>query len=129
MLFRWGPSKSYIWFATSLLAGGKEEPHFEGLLMWNGERRDLDMLVALDLNGAGAQEQGTFSVRPDGTAVREITSIGPNGAKGKFRQTFEPLGPDRMRTSVMRRTPEGWVATFPGSDRMVMTRRRDPASS
>ena len=43
ILFRWGPSKSYIWFATSLLAGDKEEPHFEGLLMWNGERKDLDM--------------------------------------------------------------------------------------
>jgi len=124
MLFRWGPGKSYIWFATSLLADGKEEPHFEGLLMWNGARKDLDMLVALELNGAGAQEQGTLSVQPDGSAVREITSIAPTGAKGRFRQTFKALGPDRIQTQVLRETAQGWVATFPGSDRLVMVRRK-----
>jgi hypothetical protein len=127
MLFRWGPGKSYIWFATSLLADGKELPHFEGLLMWNGDRKDLDMLVALELNGAGAQEQGTVSVKPDGIVVREITSIAPTGTKGRFRQTFQASGPDRIRTTVMRETARGWVATFPGSDRLVMTRRKEGA--
>jgi hypothetical protein len=123
-LFRWGPGKSYIWFATSLLVDGKEVPHFEGLLMWNGARKDLDMLVALNLDGSGAQEQGTLSIGSDGTAVREITSIGPSGAKGRFRQTFTPAGPDRILTKILRESAGGWVATFPGSDRFVMTRRK-----
>jgi hypothetical protein len=92
--------------------------------MWNGARKDLDMLVALELNGSGAQEQGTLSIQSDGTAVREITSIAPTGAKGRFRQTFNALGPDRIQTKVLRETAQGWVATFPGGDRLVMTRRR-----
>jgi hypothetical protein len=122
-VFRWGPGKSYIWFATSLLVDGKEEPHFEGMLMWNGGRKDLDMLVALNLDGSGAQEQGTLSIGSDGTAVREITSIGPSGSKGRFRQTFTPAGPDRILTKILRESAGGWVATFPGSDRFAMTRR------
>jgi hypothetical protein len=122
ILFRWGPNQSYIWLETSLLVDGKEEPHFEGLLMWNGARKNLDMLLAVDLKGGGAQEQGTLSIQPDGTAVREITLIGPSGSTGRFRQTFRPAGPDRILTSVMRDASGSWVATFPGSDRLVMTR-------
>ena len=123
ILFRWGPNQSYIWCETSLFVDGKEEPHFEGLLMWNGARKNLDMLVAVDLKGGGAQEQGTLSIQPDGTAVREITLIGPAGSTGRFRQTFKPAGPDRILTSVMRESSGSWVATFPGSDRLVMTRQ------
>jgi hypothetical protein len=135
-LFRWGPNRSYIWYGGALLEKGVEVPHFEGLLLWNGVRKNLDMLLALDLDGGRIQEQGTMSVDAGGRVVREITAIysegqrpigqpvaGPGGAKARFRQTFEAAGPDRVRTTVMHEAGSGWVATFPGSDRLVMTRR------
>lgn len=134
--FRWGPNQSYIWYAGSMLAGGVEHPHFEGLLMWNGVRKNLDMLLAMDMERGLVQEHGVVSVERDGTVVREITAsysegtqpigkppAGPEGAKSRFRQTFREVGPDRILTAVMREADRGWVATFPGSDRLVMTRR------
>jgi hypothetical protein len=134
--FRWGPGSSYIWYAGSLLVGGVERPHFEGLLVWNGVRKNLDMLLALDLEGGRIQEQGRVFVEKGGTVVREITATysegtrpigqpaaGPGGTTARFRQTFRKIGPDRISTQVMRQSGSGWVATFPGSDRLVMTRR------
>ena len=135
-LFRWGPNHSYIWYSGSLLVKGVEVPHFEGLLLWNGVRKNLDMLLALDLDGGRVQEQGVVSIEADGTVVREITAFysegeqpigqpvaGTGGAKAHFRQTFQAAGPDRIRTTVMRESGKGWVATFPGSDHLVMIRR------
>jgi len=135
--FRWGPGQSYLLLGTSLIIDGKEEPHFEGMLMWNGVRKNLDMLLALDLEGGRVQEQGVVFVEPDGTVVRDITAyysegvrrmghtqaVGPEGDTAKFRQTFKSTGPDTILTTIMRQTERGWVATFPGSDRAVMTRR------
>ncbi len=134
--FRWGPNQSYIWYAGSMLVGGVEHPHFEGLLMWNGVRKNLDMLLAMDMDRGLVQEQGVVSVERDGTVVREITAsysegsqpsgkppAGPEGAKARFRQTFRAAGPDRILTTVKREADGGWVATFPGSDQLVMTRR------
>jgi hypothetical protein len=136
--FRWGPNRSYLWFATSVVANGAEQPHFEGFLMWNGVRKNLDMLVAMDLQRGLVQERGVVSVAPDGTVVRDITasysegaplpprgqtSAGPAGATVRFRQTFKPVSPNRVLTTVLRESEQGWVPTFPGSDRLVMTRR------
>ena len=134
--FRWGPNRSYIWYAGSLFVDGVEQPHFEGMLMWNGVHKNLDMLMAMDLRYGLAQEQGTLSVQPDGTLIRDITAVfsegvqpmglpavGPEGATVRFRQTFKRVGPDRILTTAMRLSEEGWVATFPGSDHLVMTRR------
>ena len=134
--FKWGPNQSYIWFSTSELVNGTEHPHFEGMLMWNGIHKNLDMLLALDLNGGRIQEKGTLSVEADGTVVRDITAtysegvrpigqpvVGPEGATGHFRQTFKAVGPDKVITVVMRETKDGWVPTFPGSDHLVMTRK------
>ena len=121
--FRWGPNQSYIWFAVATLAAGREEPHLEGILVWNGARKDLDMLVVLDLNGGRAQEQGRLFVDADGSVVREIVAIGPAGTRSSFRQTFRSDGERRILTSVMRQAGSDWVATFPGSDRLVMTPR------
>lgn len=135
-LFRWGPKQSYIWYGGSLLVNNVEIPHFEGLLVWNGVRKNLDMLLTLDLEGGRVQEQGAMSVGPDGRVVREITAFysegqrpigqpaaGRGGAKARFRQTFQATGPDRILTTVMREDGNRWVATFPGSDRLVMIRR------
>ena len=134
--FRWGPNRSYIWYAGSLLVDGVAQPHFEGLLMWNGVHKNLDMLMAMDLRYGLAQEQGTLSVQSDGTLVRDITAIfsegvqpmglpavGPEGTTVRFRQTFKLVGPDRILTTAMRRSDGGWVPTFPGSDHLVMMRR------
>jgi hypothetical protein len=135
-LFRWGPNHSCIWYSGSLLVKGVEVPHFERLLPWNGVRKNLDMLLALDLDGGRVQEQGVVSIEADGTVVRHITAFysegeqpigqpvaGAGGAKARFRQTFQAAGPDRIRTTVMRELGKGWVATFPGSDHLVMIRR------
>jgi hypothetical protein len=103
---------------------GVAQPHFEGILVWNGVRRNLDMLLSLDLNGGRIQEQGTISIAPDGTVTREVTAYYSEGVQpiGQ-RQTFKSAGRDRIITSVMREAKGGWVATFPGSERLVMTRK------
>ncbi|HEX7252304.1 MAG TPA: hypothetical protein VF376_05425 [Thermoanaerobaculia bacterium] len=134
--FRWGPNQSYIWYSSSFLVNGSERPHFEGLLVWNGVHKNLDMLIAMDLERGLAQETGVMSVDPDGTVVREITAsfsegthpigqpvVGPEGATARFRQTFRQAGTDKVLTRVMRQAGKDWVATFPGSDRLLMTRR------
>ena len=135
--FRWGPGQSYLWYAVSFVADGAEHPHFEGMLVWNGVHKNLDMLISLDLQGGKVQEQGTLSVGADGAVVREITAYytegvgmiatgrpaGPGGGTTRFRQTFKAQGKDRILTSLLRESGNGWVATFPGSDQLVMTRR------
>ena len=136
--FSWGPGRSYIWYAGSFIApDGKEEPHFEGMLVWNGVHKNLDMLLTMDLKAGRAQEQGTFKVAPDGTIVREITGVfsegvtpigetqvGADGMSKHFRQTYKTDGADKLITSVMRETNDrNWVATFPGSEQLIMIRR------
>jgi len=135
--FRWGPGRSHIWYSASLLANGVEHPHFEGLLMWNGVHRNLDMLLSLDLEGGRVQEQGTVSISQDGTVVRDITAYysdgagmittgrraGPGGGVARFRQTFKVQSTDRVATSLLRESGSGWAPTFPGSDHLVMIRR------
>ena len=139
--FRWGPGHSYMWYSASLLMGGAERPHFEGILMWNGVHRNLDMLLTLDLDGGRVQEQGTVSVAADGTVIREITAYysegvgmittgkrtGPEGGVAHFRQTFKAQTADRVLTSLMRESDAGWVPTFPGSDHLAMVRRDESA--
>ena len=137
--FTWGPGRSYIWYAGSFMErDGKEEPHFEGMLVWNGVHKNLDMLLTMDLKSGRAQEQGTFNIGPDGTIVREITGVfsegvtpigegkvGSAGMSRHFRQTYKPDGADKLLTSVMRETNDGsWVATFPGSEKLIMKRRK-----
>jgi hypothetical protein len=135
---KWGPNKSYIWYSMSLLDNGAERPHFEGILVWNGVQKNLDMLLSMDLEHGLVQEKGFVTAEPDGTVVREITAsysegvraMGGHGSTGaqsgataKFRQTFKAAGPDRILTRALRDSPHGWIATFPGSDRLAMTRR------
>ena len=133
---RWGPNRSYIWYTVALISAGREEPHLEGMLMWNGVHRNLDMLFAIDLQSGRSQEQGTISVLKDGSLVREITavhsegvpttsgkSVGPEGATRRFRQTYKRIDSDKIETSLMRETDHGWIPSFPGSDHLIMIRR------
>ena len=133
---RWGPNRSYMWYSVALMSDGREEPHLEGMLIWNGVHKNLDMLFAIDLQSGRSQEQGTMSVEKKGELVREITAVhsegvptssgkavGPEGATRQFRQTYKRLNTDKIETSVMRKTDQGWVASFPGSDKWMMTRR------
>jgi len=133
---RWGPNHSYIWYASAMLFDGREEPHLEGMLVWNALHKNLDMLFSMDLKTGRVQEQGTMSVEADGTIVRQITAVygegaramglppvGPDGASSHFRETYKKIAPNKILTSAMRETEHGWVATFPGSDHLIMTRR------
>lgn len=136
--FRWGPNQSYVQYSASLMVNGVEQPHLEGVLMWNGVSKNLDMLLMLDLEGGRVQERGVVSIGPDGTVVRDITAsysegvrlpprgevvAGPAGATVHFRHTFKAAGPDRILTALLREADGAWVPTFPGSDRLVMKRR------
>jgi hypothetical protein len=137
--FRWGTGEAYLRFGASVINdAGEAVPHFEGVLVWNGVRKDLDMLVVLDLeNGGRAQEQGTLSAAADGTITREIvatyseelrpprsTAGGTTGGwTARFRQTFQRVSRDTVMTALLRETPGGWVATFPGSERLFMIRK------
>lgn len=134
--FRWGANQSYIAQTTSLVINGKTEPHFKGVMVWNGINRNVDYLFVVDMKYGLAQERGTYAVQADGSIVREVIATyaegvrpvglpiaGPAGASQQFRQTFKPLPDGRMATSLMRKTDSGWVPTFPGADRLVMTRR------
>ena len=136
--FRWGPNRSYITYAASILTPKGEVPHFEVVLMWNGVSKMLDMLIMLDLSERAAViERGTLSIDQSGLAVREIeanysegaapiggTKAGPAGTTVRFRQTYLQIGPDRIATSALRESAKGWVPTFPGSDRLIMTRHQ-----
>ena len=101
---RWGPNRSYIWYAVTLLSDGREEPHLEGMLVWNGVHKNLDMLFVMDFKSGRVQEQGTMAVEADGSLVRNITAVyspgvqamtgavGPGGATAHFRQTYKQIG-------------------------------------
>lgn len=135
--FRWGPNQSYMWYSVSTLRDRTETLHFEGILVYNGVRRTLDMLLTLDPVGGRVQEQGSMHVAADGTVVRDIVAyyaegarmppagevVGSDGATVRFRQTFKASSPDKVLTSLTRETGEGSVPTFPGSENLVMTRR------
>jgi hypothetical protein len=139
MRFRWGPKKTYIWYSGAFLINGREQPTYEGILVWNGMRHNLDMLLVLDLSlGSLVEEQGTVSLEPDGSVVRDVTTYysegnalppdwrkaaGPEGAKAHFRHSFKQISPGRLRTSIMRETDKGWVPNFPGSDALIMVKR------
>lgn len=136
---RWGPNRSYLTYSVSVVGRDGEAPHLDGVLMWNGVTKRLDMLFMLDLSAsAGVQEHGTVSVDADGTLVRDITAVyspgvrlpprfetraGPQGQTLRFRQTYKATGPTTAVTSIMRESDEGWVASFPGSERLEMRRK------
>jgi hypothetical protein len=141
--FKWGPNKSYIWYSTNTIdEAGKEVPHFEGILAYNGVRKNLDMLVELALGGSipgSIDETGTVSVQADGTVLRDITATyaegarprrsevaGSNGWTGHYHHTFRADGPTRVLMGMTVETDQGWAPTFPGSDQVVMTRRSAP---
>jgi hypothetical protein len=137
--FRWSPLKTHILYSGTMLVNGEEQPNWDGLMVWNGVRHDLDFLLVLDQStGDLAQEQGRVSVAEDGTVTREITvyysegnalppdwrtAAGAEGATARFRHTFQRVGPDRVHAAVVRKTAEGWVPSFPGSDSLVMVKR------
>src|SRR4029453_7925963 len=64
--FRLAFDGGYIWHSMSLFENGVERPHYEGMLIWNGVHRNLDMLISVD---GGLEEQGTVSVQTAGTGV------------------------------------------------------------
>ena len=121
--FRWGPSRAYITYSTSNLEGGRERLHFEGIFVYNAANRNMDFLFALEPGSLG-QEHGTLEVQSDGSIVRNVTLISPNGEIGRFRQTFWRRGPNDASTSLLRQDASGaWAPTFPGSDNLTMQRR------
>ena len=123
--FRWGPGRSYIFYSTfTQQPGAAERLHFEGMMVWNGKSKALDFLFAVE-PGSWTEERGTLHVAADGSVIREVELITPNGTVSQFRQTIRRTGPDSAVTSLMSKTADGgWQPNFPGSDRIEMSRRR-----
>jgi hypothetical protein len=131
-----GTNRSYVLYEGQLGPEDARRRHFEGMLMWNGIHKYLDMLIALDLQNGLAQETGTMPITSDGVVVRDTVATyspgvaphgqalaGDSGVHARFRQTYRSLGPDKVLTQVLRQQGDDWVATFPGSDHLVMNRR------
>ena len=118
------PNKAFVTFATYLGEPGQNERvHFEGLMVWNGKSKAFDYLFAIE-PGSGSQERGTVRAQPDGSIVRDVELTAADGTVSHFRQTFRKTGPQSAETSLMRKTPIGWVPNFPGSERIAMKRQR-----
>ena len=121
--FSWGPGRSYILYSTTTRgADGADHLHFEGILVYNREARNLDFLIAVEPGSLGL-ERGSVHAESDGTIVRDVELIGPDGMRGRFRQTFRMSSADAGETSLMRNDGQGgWTPNFPGSDHLAMRR-------
>jgi len=120
----YGPGRGYIKFSvfTAPNETAAQHLHFEGMALWNGKTKQLDYLFAVE-PGSGVQESGVFRAETDGTIVREVNFIDGKGGTGIFRQTFRRTGSDSAVTSLLRKTANGWVTTFPGSEKIELKRR------
>ena len=121
--FSWGPGRAYILYSTTTRgADGVERVHFEGIMVYNAQSQHLDFLIALE-PGSLSQERGSVHAEPGGDIVSDVELIGPNGARGRFRQTFRLTSADAGETSLMRDDGNGgWAPNFPGSDHLAMRR-------
>ena len=122
---RWGPANSYIWYAVTMRRPGQTQDHLhqEGMMTFNARSKTLDFLFVQE-PGSFAMENGTVHADADGSVVRETTAISGAGDATQFRQVFRQTGPNTAVTSLMRKRADGtWTPTFPGSDRLIMTRR------
>ena len=120
---RWGPKRSYLTYSTWLQQpGGSEQLHFDGIMAWNAKTRALDFLFAVE-PGSGILERGSVRAEADGSIVRDVELIAPSGAASTFRQTIRPTGPNTAVSSLMALRNGSWEPTFPGSDRIEMSRR------
>jgi hypothetical protein len=114
-LITYGPNRSYIRFsAFTSPTGDPQHLHFEGIALWNAKTKRLDYLFAVE-PGSGVQESGTYRIEADGLIVREVELIDAAGKVG--------TGSDSAVTTVMRKTSTGWEPTFPGGDKIELTRR------
>lgn len=121
--FSWGPKQAYVWVQVAMiLDSGEEHLHFEGPVLWNGATRRYDYLFSVE-PGSLVQEKGEIHATADGEIIREVVLTAADGATARFRQTFRALGDGRFVTTLMRQTADGWSPTFPGSERLIMTRR------
>lgn len=122
--FSWGQQRAYVWVRVALIrATGEEHLHFEGIAVWNAATKRYDYLFAVE-PGSGVQEQGEFYAGADGFIVRDVALTAADGSTGTFRQTFRDLGDGRFETTLMRKTADGWAPTFPGSEKLIMIRRK-----
>nr|WP_295662121.1 hypothetical protein [Polymorphobacter sp.] len=129
--FQWAHDKAYLKYGAYI----GQEPHFEGVMMWNGAHHNLDALVAMDMEHGLVQERGSVSII-DGAAVRDSLATysegvsaggplaGPGGATSRTRQTMRPIDADHIALSFEIETPSGWKPAMPGGDHLLMTRAK-----
>ena len=129
--FHWSQHQAYLHYGAYI----GQQPHFEGMMMWNGAHRNLDVLIAMDMDHGLVQEQGTVSI-VNGAAVREniatysegVSAGGPlagvGGLTSRTRQTMRPIDADHIALTFETKTPSGWKPSMPGGDHLLMTRAK-----
>jgi len=122
--FSWGPGKASMNYMTYFNAPGREEHlHFGGLMAWNGKSRAVDYLFTVEPD-SGVQEKGTFSVRPDGSVVREVHETRPDGKVVENRQIFRKLADGTISMDLLDRKPSGWASSLPAGQPIIMSPKR-----
>lgn len=120
--FGWGPGKATINYATFVVMPGQpEHMHFGGTMIWNPGSKALDYIFAVE-PGSGVEERGMISPQADGSVVRDVEALYPNGKVMRSRQIFRRAANGAVSTDVQVETPKGWVSALPRGP-MVMTRQ------
>lgn len=111
--FGWGPGKASMTDATFVVLPGRPEHlHFGGTMLWNPTSKALDYLFAVE-PGSGVEERGTFSAQADGSVIREVEAIYPDGKVIKSRQVFRPLPDGTFSMDLLSGTAKGWASSLP----------------
>jgi len=130
--YHWAPNRAYIECGAYI----GDAPHFEGMMMWNGVRHQLDVLLATDMKHGLAQESGTAAIEGGAFVQNTLATYsagvgadehvaGVNGSTQRMREIMRPVDANHIALSFEVETSTGWKPVMPGADHLVMTRASD----
>jgi hypothetical protein len=118
----WGTGRAYVWLSVAFMQGSVTNTCTSRPIVMNAASQRYDYLFVVE-PGSLVQEKGEIYAIDGGVIVRDVLLTAADGSTSRFRQTFRALDGSRMETSLMRQTTDGWVPTFPRSERLIMKRR------
>ena len=140
--FEFGIEDAAIYWSGDRYIGGQRRPSFEGIAILNSVTNEYEYLVSLGTAAGTAGdtilEKGRFLPLEDGSIRREIFVFYPEGTKlpptgqrlagpggyvREYRQWFSSIDENTIETKIVYLNEQGdWVPSFPGSERLVLTR-------